>query len=727
MLSSLVKNPMVYRYILYPLILFFFSSYAQNIKFEHYNDNNGLSHNSVRHIVQDEHGFLWIGTFSGLNRFDGYEFKSYLPNSEGKTKINNDDITALKLDRASNKLWIGTRKGLTLLDLETYTFTTFLNEKENPNSLPDDEVRSVYVDKHKRVWVGTKDKGLYLFHLDEKRFERVDLPNFNYIKEIVEDSSGNIWIGSFNTASVAKITLGNDGQIRQTLTYTLTVLHSFEVNPYLNFIYEDAKKDIFIGTRKGLYRLNKDENTFENLYIENTETRDALGPYFQSVAQAPNGKYWVGTLGGILVCDRLEDIATGNFKWYYSILSDQTSLVDNLVSSLYFDATGVLWIGTEDGLDKYDPYENQFNFNKDISKFIGGQAPRIRGFAKTYNDKIIVATRHNGLFIKDNDEFIPLYNNQKDIANIYTEDGKTFYCGLWNGKILVYNYPKNKSAELNVGFQQIPINVIKKIEGNKIVVGSFGQGGKIVHLNDSKIISPDTILFRNGDINEIITDSSGNLWFATEAGVVKYKLSTNEKITYTSSLNKNTGLPHDNVSDIIFDTTGRLWAATRKGLSYYDIEKNDFVPFTDFNVLTGKWVTDLLLDTNGSLWLNVNNNSVARIDPRNNNYNIYHVNSGNRLDFFSSRGFYNFGESNIYLGGKSGIIYFSPYNIIENQQSPKPVITEIKINNEVILPGKELNGKIILKKDFNETRNILVIKAEISRFNFLHLPIQTRS
>ncbi|MDE3742781.1 hybrid sensor histidine kinase/response regulator transcription factor [Maribacter polysaccharolyticus] len=695
---------MAYRFVMFSMMLFFSCSFAQGIKFEHYNDNSGLSHNSVRHLVQDKHGFLWIGTFSGLNRFDGYEFKSYVSNSEGENKINDDDITALELDADSNNLWIGTRRGLTLLKLDTYQFTTFLNEEGNPNSLPDDEIRSVFVDVHNRVWVGTKDKGLYIFHLEENRFEKINLPGFKYIKEIFEDSSGNIWIGSFGTASVAKITLQSNGEIQRTSSYTLNFPNTVEVNPYLNFIYEDGKKDIFIGTREGLYKLNKDENKFENLFIEDSETRDALGPYFVSVAQSPDGKYWVGTLGGLLVCNRLEDIPNGDFKRYYSILTDQTSLVDNLVSSLYFDASGILWIGTEDGLDKYDPYENQFNFNKDISRFIDGQAPRIRGFAKTYNNNIVVATRHNGLFVNENGQFVPLYHNQNDIASIYSDDGKIFYCGLWNGRVLIYDYLKNKSAVVDIGFEAVPISAIKKVQNDKLVVGSFGEGAKMMKIHGSTILPYKTNVLDDGDINAIIADSLNNIWFATEAGVVKYSMT--ERITYTSSLNGKEGLPHNNVSDIIFDNTGRLWAATRSGLGYFDVEKNNFMPLGDYSELSGKWVTDFLLDANGNLWLNVNNNSVAWINPSTDSYNIYHVNSGNRLDFFSSCGFYNFGESNIYLGGKNGIIYFSPSSIIENQNAPRPIITEIKIENEVILPEKEINGEIPLKKDINETKSL---------------------
>lgn len=118
-------------YIIFCLVTFYYS-HSQNIKFTHYNDNNGLSHNSVRHIVQDKKGFLWLGTFSGLNRFDGYQFKNYMSYSPGTNKLYNDDITALELDEASNNLWIGTRKGLTLFKLDTQVFTTFFPKKMIP-------------------------------------------------------------------------------------------------------------------------------------------------------------------------------------------------------------------------------------------------------------------------------------------------------------------------------------------------------------------------------------------------------------------------------------------------------------------------------------------------------------------------------------------------------------------------------------------------------------------
>ncbi|WP_281226650.1 two-component regulator propeller domain-containing protein [Flavobacterium aquiphilum] len=694
-------------FILFLCLISFYYSHSQNIKFDHYNDNNGLSHNSVRHIVQDKKGFLWFGTFSGLNRFDGYQFKKYMSSSPSENRLHNDDITALELDKTSNDLWIGTRKGLTLYKLDTNEFTTFLPQANDPKSLPDEEIRAVHVDKFKRIWVGTKTKGVFMFFQNENRFEKVSIPGFEYVNEIFEDKNGGIWVGSYEKGSVAKITLDNKGEIVRINNYGLTVPNSNSKNPYINFIYEDAKLDIFIGTREGLYKLDKTANKFVNLYIEDKEIRNNLGPYFLSVAQAPDGKYWVGTLGGLLVCNQLEDIQKGNYKWYYSVLSDDTSIVDNLVSALYFDASGVLWIGTEDGLDKYDPYENQFVLNKDISHFIGNQAPRIRGFSKTYDNKLIVETRHNGLFISNAKGFAPLYNPKKDMASIYSEDGKIFYCGLWNGNVLIYNYATNSSKEVTLGFGITPVFAFSKISDQALMIGSFGEGAIILNTNTLQVQSTTGKLLPGYQINAIEKDNANNVWFATETGVAKYNTKSGQVKIYKSLYAQEKGIPHDdNISDILVDSKERIWASTRLGLCLYDHSKDNFKPVTNPKELSGNWITDMLSDKKGNLWLNINNNTVARLNANLKDVNVYHVKSGNRLDVFSSSSFFNLNSSNIYLGSKNGIIYFSLDKIINNKWSPMPVITEFKIQNEEVVPGTEINGQVPFLSDLNYSKKV---------------------
>ncbi|WP_339708624.1 two-component regulator propeller domain-containing protein [uncultured Kriegella sp.] len=681
---------------------------SQAIKFEHYNDDNGLSHNSVRHIVQDENGFLWVGTFSGLNRFDGYEFKSYTSTSDIPNTIPNDDITALELDEEQNHLWIGTRNGLALFDMETHTLRTFQPEANNSSSLQDEEVRSVHVDRFKQVWVGTKNKGLFIYNAEANTFKKIALPGFNYVKEIIEDSKGQIWVGSYESAGVAKISLDNLGRIGQIRTYTLNIPNSGEVNPYINFIYEDHKSAIFVGSRKGLYKLNERTDNFDNLYIEDSGTRDKLGPYFISIARAPDGKYWLGTLGGLLVVDELEDVQKQEYKWYYSELSDDDSLVDDLVAALYFDASGVLWVGTEDGLDKYDPYENQFSYNTDISRYVGNQVPRIRGFSKTHDEKIIVATRHNGLFISEGERFIPLFDNKNDIASIFSNDGRLFYCGLWNGQVLRYDYQSNSAVVFDVGFKSSPILAFAELDDNTMIIGSHGEGAVVIDLETLRPQEMEGILLPLRYINQIIVDSSGKIWYATQTGVLHHD-PLNDKIkVYEVKGEAGSGLSHDNVSDIVIDSSGKIWAATRKGLDYYDAGLDSFVPALVSDELYGRWITDAVADTAGNLWLNMNNNRVARYNTVSNELKVYYTDSGNRLDVFSLSGFYYADDAHIYLGGKNAIIFFSPNDLIDNELSPPPMITNVKIQNIDIEVGGILNGQKILATDLNQSHKLVL-------------------
>ncbi|GGZ30491.1 hybrid sensor histidine kinase/response regulator [Echinicola pacifica] len=682
--------------------------YAQTLKFEHYNEVNGLSQNSIRHIVQDRYGFLWIGTFSGLNRFDGYEFKPYLSSIEHPNAIPNDDITALELDEERGHLWIGTRNGLALFDMDSHQSQTFHRDVAISGSLPDEEIRSVMVDTHQRIWVGTKSSGLYQFSLQTNVFEKVALEGFTYIKEIFEDSQGAIWVGSYESAGVAKLSLDETGEVIRKQLFTIAVPNETQVNPYLNFIVEDHKSDIFVGTREGLYKLNREADTFENLYIDNAIIRDKLGPFFISVAQDPNGSYWLGTLGGLLRVDRLEDIADQKYQWYYSELYNDESLTDNMVSALFFDHSGTLWVGTENGLDKYNPSAIQYRYDTDISNYIGNQKPRIRGFAKTHDGKIISATRHNGLFISDGNGLHPLYHNQEDIASIFSVDGRVFYCGLWDGRILIFDYKLKTSRVIDIGIEASPVVAFAKVDEHTLVVGSHGDGARFMDIKlqqeSLKLDRPLSTI----SINKIIVDTENNIWFATQSGVQRYDLRTKISKHYLAKENGTPGLSHDNVSDIVMDDAGRIWAATRKGLDYLDTEADVFRPAADMEDISGRWVTDLLNDHQGNLWLNINNNRVARYNIHNHEITMFYIDSGNRLDIFSFSGFYYDNDSSLYMGGKNGVITFSPRKLQANERSPKPVITNLKVQNRDIEVKDIVNGQVILPVDFNKSHTLVL-------------------
>lgn len=563
---------------------------------EHYSRENGLSHNSVRHIVQDKHGLLWLGTFKGLNSFDGHNFTPYLSNSKLANRINNDDITALAIDEDSDVMWIGTRDGLTKLDLRTRQFATFLHDKDNPKSIPDSEIRSIYMDNFNRIWVGTKDSGLCIYDKRTNEFSSVQLNGSTYIKSIFEDINGHVWVGSFDTGGISKITLGKKGEIVDIQLYNLSVDGANIINPYVYFIFQDDKSDLFIGTREGLFKWNKQEDVFELQPILDSTFRETIGPYFICIVRAPDGKYWLGTIGGIIVCDRLEDISKGNFHWYYSKRSEKTSLVDNSVSALYFDNSDLLWIGTDNGLDKYDPFRNQFKTINSFSLVVDGIIPRISDYATTYDDKLMVATHNSGLFLKDDNQFKVIGREHIDISGVYTPDGTVFYCGLWSGKVWVYNYLTKTSQLLDLGFRSVPVFAFDTLSNGDLIIGSHGSGAVVLNPQTLKVDATLQKKFPHIVINQVIASKDGIIWIATENGVISYNSENHQTKVYNSNDGEIEGLSTNSAKAICIDDSGKVWVSTRLGLNYYKSDIDDFVQVENPQKLRENWITDIKKD-----------------------------------------------------------------------------------------------------------------------------------
>ena len=153
-------------------------------------------------------------------------------------RIQNDDITALLFDDDAHVMWIGTRGGLTRFDMRSYQFTTFIHDDNNPRSIPDSEIRALYVDRLKRIWIGTKEFGLFIYDESTREFQPVPLSGFSYVKTIFEDINGHVWVGSFDTGGLARLTMDEKGKIISSHLYNLPVSGSGTINPYLYFIYQ---------------------------------------------------------------------------------------------------------------------------------------------------------------------------------------------------------------------------------------------------------------------------------------------------------------------------------------------------------------------------------------------------------------------------------------------------------------------------------------------------------
>ena len=207
-------------YVILSLILF--SSLrggAQDLVFEHYNEINGLSNNSIRSIVQDNNGFLWLGTFGGLNRFDGYDFKEYKSSENTRNTFQDNDIAAMIYDNL-NHLWIGTNNGLTKYDIAKSTFKTYHANKKSKNTLVGNKIRALFIDKSKRLWIGTKDNGLCYLNTKTETFQKVKIDSIENVRAIYQSKDDKIWFSTFSNG-IYCFNINKDGEISKIKNYHL--------------------------------------------------------------------------------------------------------------------------------------------------------------------------------------------------------------------------------------------------------------------------------------------------------------------------------------------------------------------------------------------------------------------------------------------------------------------------------------------------------------------------
>ena len=169
----------------------------QSVRFNHIDVENGLSQNMVRLIGQDSRGFMWIATWDGLNRYDGYEFKVYKHIDGDSTSLRVNKISCL-LEDHKKRLWVGTYGGgLSLFNRDDETFTNFIHDPKDDNSTPSDKILNIFEDSKHRLWVGTQLSGVSLVEFENNSKSNSKKIKFINLKNNPNDKSSISSTGTF--------------------------------------------------------------------------------------------------------------------------------------------------------------------------------------------------------------------------------------------------------------------------------------------------------------------------------------------------------------------------------------------------------------------------------------------------------------------------------------------------------------------------------------------------
>ncbi|MFV0606197.1 MAG: two-component regulator propeller domain-containing protein [Niabella sp.] len=368
-----------------------------------------ISQNSAYSLYTDKFGCIWVGTFyGGANVVYNPQLEAPIVQQlYTSPTISNNIVSSVVVDY-NNNLWIGTEGGgLNYVNKKNGSITIFRINGKNNTNLSSNLIKNIYIDKNKNVWVGTHGGGINVLHQGEKGFRRVqkDLPfNENPHSEVVDflqDRSGLFWIAAHPGLFVFEKnnTVLNTAPLQKKLLFFKT--------KNINYLSEDAKGNIWIGTLRGLYILNKKSNQIDEIKIKSNSNN------INCIFSDSKNNIWVGlNFGGLAK---------------YNERSKQVEPVTNIllpndnVVGILEDNEKNLWISTSNGLLKLNPKTNE---TKIYTKSDGlpGNEFNLNAFFKDDNGEMFFGGM-KGLFsffpnsIKENKTLSPLVFTGLKILN----------------------------------------------------------------------------------------------------------------------------------------------------------------------------------------------------------------------------------------------------------------------------------------------------------------------
>lgn len=701
-----------------------------DISFQHLTSSNGLSANTVFCITQDSRGFLWVGTYEGLNRFDGNTFKIFTHDPDDLSSLSANTIYAIQEDRQGD-LWIGTYPGgLSKFNRKTETFTRYPFNGNNEQALSSENVYALAMDNDDNIWIGTSD-GLNKFDVKKNIFtkyffdpENGNSISSNIISSLVYDKKRNsLWIGT-KTGGLNKFDLTTNKFTRYVLKSSAGENQIAE-HVYCLFLTDDDI--LWIGCLgDGLFRLDILKNKFTH-FINNPGYPGSINDNsILSLFQDRSKRLWIGTYTGGL---NLFEAPTNTFQKFIHDSKDPGSIGDNMINSIFQDNNNVLWIGTwTNGLNKLLP-DNKFHHYKHNPENKNSlSANGIYSILEDRHGNVWLGTDVSGLnrfSLRENKwthfRFIPTDKNSissDGISSLLEDNSGNIWIGT-NGKgLCTYNEQTKKIIRNQYESQHHnslgvdAVSVMLKDMQDDIWIGSFGGGLNKFNTKQntfSKIIynpeEPQGIT--EAGIYSLYEDRDGIMWIGTFGnGLFAYNKNSGNCTAYHNIQNDSTTISDNNISAILQDADGTIWIGTYHGLNKFNKENGNFIRLSTKDGLPNNTIYGLLEDNNHNLWLSTNK-GLCKFNYRSGRIRNYNTNDGIINEEFNQWAYFKGKSGNMYFGGVNGLTVFNPDEFSDDTSAIPVVITQFNLFNKPMDVGyNQKLDRTILKNSLTELNEI---------------------
>lgn len=692
------------RLITFLLLLACPAAWGENLYFRHYNNKQGLSHNTVYSSLQDKQGFMWFGTDDGLNRFDGHTFRVYRHNSYQPESLPNDRIISIFED-SEGMIWVCTNWGTCYYDYRTDAFYPL--QLTEGKSSPEFFI-AVKEDAKGNLWFMDYNRIVRYTPADKTAKSYPGVPHYYASLAISDDGqpvvADNYDFYFYNPEAdtfIATTALGEEGAQAQVNISTICPVPEI---------------GILIGTDRGGLKLYNYSDRKVTTLIPAIQVR-AIEAFSKST-------YWIASESGVFIYN----ILTGTCSQLQKSLTNEYAIADNAIYSLTRDREGGMWVGSFFGGISYLPKE-YIRFNH----FIGGKThPGMLGNAV----REIVPDTYGNLWLGTEDNGINRYNlktgemtnfslnnlqHPLSATNIHGlfADGNRLWVGTFNQGIDLLDIPSGKIVKHftreNTGgglLSDFILCFCKTRHGEFLIGTSLG----IVSYN-----AKDGTFGRwkdiHGLIRQIYEDTEGNIWIAATNGIHRYDRKADTITQFTSDMQRSQSIGSNNTTSVFEDSEGRIWATTTNGFSLYNAQTGLFNRINVEDGLPSNIIYRIAEDNDGFFWISTAN-GLVRFNPTSYAMRTYTYKDGLHEAQFNYSSSYKAPDGTIYMGTINGMLSFAPRQFKEDAYTPPVYITRIHV------PGQK---KQPVAATFTEHTKTLELPYDASTFTLSYVALSYTS
>ena len=679
------------------------------LEFNHLTNRDGLSNGQVNAILQDDRGYVWLGTQSGLDRYDGFRFKNFFYKNLDASSLPNNSIDEV-MQAINGDLWIHTSVG--------YCIYQYANERFDRN--PEKWLKSVgidgkpykvFVDSNKNMWIVIYGKGCYFLNCKTLKhrffsFRQMGLPEQKEVNAITEQKGTAVL--SFRNGTLCRID-GLKGKVLWTNRYLTKTYHLSDEGAYTYIDHHNnywvlSNSFVFVYSSANMKWYEGMEAFVKSKGISMPTSGKIL---VRDIAKGKDGKLWIATdHEGLFILDYNKK----SCKQY--VKRDQAnSLMDNCLQKVYIDRSGAVWIGSyKNGIAYYSPSSTKFS-TIDLGDICTITQDKWGNYWCGTNDAGIVC--YNPVTGAQTHYGMAQTGLKSDIvvSSVTMQDGTMFF-GTFNGGLARYRNGQWKTYNQSPhGLAHQSIWALCEDKHHRLVIGTLGGGlqfmdtqketFKTIDITNSKI--PTNYI---GSLNAM---PNGDILIGHSQNFSTINVDT-YKFTNYNAARGGRAFPSPAINDVIMDSRGIIWMATPAGITMYDPNSGQMESVNDLNGTQGAVGCSVVEDQAKTIWL-VSEFIVTHVKLSKDNRGKWELNmtSYNSMDGLQDRQF-NYRSAflsrngDLVLGGQDGI------NIIHTQKDRAPhhhvkaMFSGLVLFDHPLVAGEEYEGRVVLEKSLDASR-----------------------